>query len=339
MSDNNIDYQQKYLKYKSKYIELQNQIGGGKELRFGDYAILRLTIDITKIVKVELLYDGDTTDDNYYYYTIQKTVIQNEGAQSLHENAHKLSAQLTKGEQTTENKTDENYLVCTHNNRLKCFLNQYFSKFKSRSDKNEFFEIDNNNTMLSEYDIIEKKNIYIIIRNKNTHNTDYIKRCKDKISVYVPTVTKGKKHTAYFHQFNRLFASKLEISRETISNVISVPQVIFILPCIHELSYNPGKNRECDGNQKNILKTLKDSIFSDECLNKDFRQTIKDDNTHKCNYFSNIKIDWRLYDYFYYTRDSINNSSRHHCRKTNFVVLILESPNILNKIIKTSNTG
>ena len=289
---NDMVYKQKYLKYKAKYLELQEQSGGedGEKIKFQNCAVLLLRIKKENtLATLKLIHSGDTNDTKHNYYTVEE---EKQGTQKLAENVAKL-VQKKQEQKTEKPETEKNYLVCVHNNRLRCFINQYFKNgedIKTNDEKRYTFGdrtckltnlITAENYLMNDKYIHKTVNIYIIRHGAGTHNLkpDQKNNLLNHINKFIrldPSLTQEGKTQATSASssinksissinksisFDKLFASRLKRTRETIDKlgVTTIPNVIYILPCAHELIYNPGKDGKCDAHQTG-LKNIREGL-------------------------------------------------------------------------------
>ena len=338
-------YRQKYLKYKAKYLELRDQSGGVdlySVYNFKNCAILKLTIKKTNHVTLELIYEGESNKKKKYYGTSQ--LMQNDnpsliqGATQLVEGATQLR-EKSKQTKQPQQPQEYNYLVCTHNNRLQCFIRKYF--ITSTDTNNNILDTEKNtynfgirtcklepllNINSINYDI----NIYIIRHGEGTHNlTDAWSLIKKSV-VSDPRLTDAGKNQAKTAaennagnilnniKFNGVFSSKLKRTRETIVEVLknnktSINKLIVVLPCAHELKYKDDGN--CDGRQ--LLTT---------------RENKHDCSKHDCLKEEDFSVDWNFFNNFYKVKSK--------CRNYNFIQLLLHKTDIItitelhNKILQ-----
>lgn len=140
-------------------------------------------------------------------------------------------------------------------------------------------------------------------------------------------------------KFDKLFASKLDRTRETLIRVIDKSMTknseIIIVPCSHELAYAPGKDNNCDANQKikgffprfsleNIDNCSKNEKTqkSDKCAQIKILEYLKEESTEqestkkKTENDIIYKINWNYYNNFY--------KSKSKCRDTNFIREIIK---------------
>ena len=342
MNKNDIDYRQKYLKYKAKYLELQEQQGGifnrkGKkddkkeEIRFQNCAILKLSIRPTKEnVTLNLIYSGEINPKKEEIYYISKT------------------------ETKTETKPDKTYILCTHNTRLRCFVNEYFPlEINKKEDK-----INNKRVIFNERICTKKKllinidaqnlnaDIYIIRHGEGTHNVSpYLKKkFNQAFGVYDTQLTHegvqqaykaGQNMSSQIDEIDGLFASKLNRTRLTLIKFleglkeiklkekknINIPTEITIVPCSHEL----GKfhEKECDKNNKKNWVTPNENRSYCVCGkfdNKKCKKTEIQQDHELCKKTENYTLIWKDYNE--------HNNEHNNCNDTN---MITEMIKIINK--------
>jgi bisphosphoglycerate-dependent phosphoglycerate mutase len=349
---NDIVYKQKYLKYKAKYLELQEQIGGDDEIRFKNCAILKLSIRNNSgktTANLDMIYSGKVNDKRKYYVSVNDELINNmTGTIQLNLKTFKfeLENQLTH--------TDQNYIVCTHNTRLRCFIDNYFDI----KDNNTDIEISDNQYVFytrTAKDINEllgnrynKKNIdiYIIRHGEGTHNVK--KGFSKAFKVYNDTLltengikqaeNAGTQLNKYFNsnkieKIDGLFASKLKRTRQTLTKLLenikllNIPTEIIILPCSHELTdFTKDKNCE-DGNEgkpvafENRSKCVCGSIDTMSCTNTQETQKTQE----ICKKEDIYDINWKYFNIFYSKRKETAKSVNYTgCRNTNFIKQIIE---------------
>jgi broad specificity phosphatase PhoE len=338
---NDIVYKQKYLKYKAKYLELQEQIGGddgGKdgdklgntnELLIRKYLLCTHNSRIRCLIKRYFSKSNDINKIKFKNCAIFKLSI------SL--KSDDINLELVYGGEVDEKKLKkhkyfipepqnhhENEVQNHHTNEV------YFKTVESTKTK-----------LLDNLSITSDIEIYIIRHGEGEHNVgSFIK----KHSQQDPSLTiKGINQASigaktYINnvlndtQFNKLFASKLYRTWETLINVLDDNMItykkIIILPCSHELAYKPGKDGNCDANQRlggivpwtspeNIDKCSKNQTKPD-CMN-----ITKKDKDKELNY----SINWKHYNKFYI-------DTKGKCRDTN---MIKEMINIIKN--ETENTN
>jgi phosphohistidine phosphatase SixA len=195
MTDNNIHdemYRQKYLKYKAKYLELRDQEGAGKknnkddEIRFKNCAILKLSIRKKTDnrgfrVFLQLVYSGELSERSKKKEPNRKYYISHSDALQQNIRMTELGWYSDKIKKTIElinNASDINtYVLCTHNTRIRCFVNQFFREYPKPdpdtvSGTVSDIEITDTETMFGIRECISHPISLLGLPRTDLHNTD-----------------------------------------------------------------------------------------------------------------------------------------------------------------------
>lgn len=353
-------YKQKYFKYKIKYLELSKQIGGiepktddkidkiDDEIRFQNCAIfkLRLRQNIDDAT-IDLIYTGEITkklDRNYYVSPL------NIEEKSTISDSLKTQLEIIQNEHKIQNTEDtnifiENYILCTHNTRLRCFIKKYFGKTILKDDEQYYGQQNRiifatrkcKKTSLFNTNIDKNIDIYIVRHGEGIHNTTLLGKFKNIMNITDALLTTegqnmaikaGKWLKTYLDKktFINLFASKLQRTRQTLFYLLQAFQIeqnkkkFIIIPCSHELQ-NFIESGECDAhnegkivppeNRSKCICGLGDTI---SC-----KDIIKLQETKDCKENFGYENIWTYYNIFY----RIGEKDRSKCRDTNFIEQII----------------
>ena len=341
---NDIVYKQKYLKYKAKYLELQEQLGGedGDEPGNTNEPLIRKYLLCTHNSRIRCLIKRYFSESN----DINKIKFKNCAI-------FKLSISF---------KNDDINLKLVYGgdvDKKKLEKHKYFVPVKDHKNEVEFKTVNCKKTILlgkdeDEYHKITNDiEIYIIRHGEGEHNVgSFIKKHSQKdpsltakgieqasngAKTYIKDYVLKNNNNNNSLQFNKLFASKLYRTWETLINVLDddmtndTNKKIIILPCSHELAYKPGKDGNCDANQRlggivpwtspeNIDKCSKNQKKT-QCTKIEIE--IKENNKNLT-----YTIDWDYYNTFY--------KSTQKCRETN---MIIEMINIIKNLKEKENNS
>jgi broad specificity phosphatase PhoE len=401
MTDNNIHdemYRQKYLKYKAKYLELRDQEGGltlfgkkifGKdknkddEIRFKNCAILKLRIRQSKVT-LDLVYSGEVKDKKRKYYITPENypnIIKNKQEKTTEmkeiEEEMKIIEEEMKEieEKLNRTKTTTNYVICSHNTRIRCFINQFFPK-KNDLNVNDnigkeviFFtrkcKDDKIHELLGEQSNYNK-DIYIVRHGEAEHNVASFLTKKpgqllgkfDKL-LTTDGIEQAKAANNKFKDLmlgknlSYVFSSKLRRTRQTLvqllkditidKNPAKKAGTIIVLPCTHELRKFDEKKREnCDEyNQgkfvpnENRSRCICDDMDDYTCKDTEKKLEQPVCKEEKCDN-NRYDINWNFFYNFY----NQPKNTREQCRKNNMIGLLLEflkNP-LQGKLIATKQT-
>jgi len=374
------DYKQKYIKYKTKYLELSRQIGGinpktddktDNEIRFQNCAIFRLRLrENIELATIDLIYSGEITKKsdirNYYVSPLN---FNNETQQySIHDEIKtRINPEYIRQNTDDENISITNYIICTHNTRLRCFIKKYFGKTILPDNEQEpYYNNETKNRIIFVTRTCEKKllfdpkiilkngniDIYIVRHGEGVHNASILGKINNDallteegermateagevLKVYIDTHFKKYGTYGKIRYFDGLFASKLQRTRQTLSFLLGAFRIkdedkkFIIIPCSHELQ-KFTESGECDEYNKGIPVPL-ENRSNCICGLGDNMFCIKTTTIDKQKTEFCINNFGYENDWEHYNKFySIGNNKEDslHCRNTNFIEQIIL---ILNK--------
>jgi hypothetical protein len=183
--NSNLDYEQKYLKYKEKYNELKNQTGGNV-YGFGEYVfIYPASINVseylteTKYLKINLSKLTDIFSENSFYYKIENKTKPHAYNRNLPLNSF--------------NEYNTKYVYFKHIERT---INETHRILQQRDPSHKFFEEDVVNS-LTNFKI--KKNLNTIPINSEKINSTGDENFKTKIKTIIGEITELTKSTEKYN--------------------------------------------------------------------------------------------------------------------------------------------
>ena len=374
-------YRQKYLKYKAKYLELRDQSGGIKlwpfgkkkdkkkdkkeddEIRFKNCAILKLSIRTNNekhSVTLDLVYSGEVKDIKRKYYITKNDFSkfitpeekQEQNQTRRVEIKEKINAMII-----SDTPASQNYIICTHNTRIRCFIHQFFPNkndvnidvkignnigneivFGRRTcPENKIQELLGNDNMNQKYN----KDIYIVRHGEAVHNTasSFTKKPGQLLGEYDKLLTNDGKEQANKanvefknimnnKSINYIFSSKLRRTRQTLNilleNINGIERkIIIVLPCSHELRvFDEKKGDNCDNYNKGLYvpnENRSKCVYDDQKI-KSFKSKDKKIHNKECEQEDTYNINWNFFNDFY----NQPGNTRRQCRDTNMIQLLLE---------------
>jgi len=326
-----MDYKIKYLKYKTKYLQLLDQIGRGKMIR--GYTIYSLIV--THNGRIRCLLDS-----------LEVPAIEEKTKQEIRfMNCAILLLRITKDGYTISLE-DEGNLAEESIKRAEKEKRKYYAK-KNIGDIYTTFQgtgqVPKPLSLLQLTDDQIKKignntyDFYIVRHGDGKHNsmTTFEKATSTKVTdaeLTLDGIAQAEQATVYLSKIkiriDNLYVSDLKRTRQTLERLIRGRvnrnekliegrvgingKEIVVLPCAHELDYVEGKN--CDANQgiksalsyENKVKCLADK----DCVSNDI-----------CCKVNGLPINWSFYREFYGdgTRMKDGKNPSQKCRDTNMI--------------------
>lgn len=302
----NINYKQKYLKYKYKYLQLQK---GGEQNIVNSLLVthngrIRCLLDLIKMPAID-----ERTKKEIRFMNCCILLL------SITKDGYTLSLEY------------EGNLAKESLEKAKKEGRKYYSKTKNDDIFVEFKEQTKPNTSLLQ-DIGDKTyNFYIIRHADGVHNS--MKAFEKAFSSNVTDAelsNEGIKQAEIAKEFLKtsqidyLYVSDLKRTRQTLAilikdkNEIKSTEVV-VLPCAHELDYVKGGL--CDGDQG-----IKGALSYE---NKPKCSTDNKICTDVCCRVNNLPINWSLYRAFYDEGTRIaHGQNAKRCRDTNMIKQALE---------------
>jgi broad specificity phosphatase PhoE len=302
--DNNKD---KYLKYKTKYLNLKKQIGSGNTVT---------SLIVTHNGKIRCLLDKLGFSDNLNYNT-KKLKFKNCVILKLEITSNQMSINMIdQGDLSKEDNYDTSLYFTSFDKVLNYGIKEVGSEPQGTAVNNKFI-------------------FYLIRHGDGTHNK--AKQLGSKERILDPLLTKvgeaqcleaGKKLGNL--QVNFLFVSELIRTRQSLYKILQGGikfspldqkyNKVIVLPCSHEINY---KSENCDIDQDQTLENeMKCDPISDPINNC---PQIKIENSNYCKFLPLIKntdsknlcIDWSHYNKFHgdlFIRRSSN------CKDTHMII-------------------
>lgn len=295
------------------------------EVRFKNCAILKLSIRKKSDITLDLVYEGEVestkknTDKLYYVL-----------------NSQQLDSQLY-GSLADPSVDLKNYMLCTHNTRIRCFVDKFFKvegraeitneehktvEFKMRTCKQK--------TLLQDSIINEvNADIYIMRHGDAEHNPivgffPKLKQATPFLGIRDTTLTEngikqattaGTSSNVSTIKFDKIFASKLKRTRETINTFFSTfnkeknkDNPIYILPCANEL-----QNFNHKGCSENGTIVAPENISSCNCANQNIQSCNSNTEKH-CIKEGQHELNWEFY----------NTKPKEICNTSNMIQILLE---------------
>ncbi len=359
--ENSFDYKEKYLKYKKKYLLLQELIGSAQQsdqiytsLIVTHNGRMRCLLDTLGLTDLEINPNSEINPKKKKFMncavlklTIDSTNID---ADLI------IPGELAAGEGSpdtyfsTLKKTVGNSKIDTFGKKFIFFIVRHghgkHNLAKDRDAQNFITKKLQFNKAIS--------SLSGSITDAELTNSDDQEKYPDimKTNGEIQAVKSGEKLGELGQQIGFLFASDLKRTRQTLykllegaysKNKILGQNVrnVTILPCAHELDYN--KNG-CDGKQgmtapENVmnceLSKVKMCTGTEKISNIDYCSSIplvaKDENPF------NLCLDWNFYKTFYDGSRKSRGSNTSQCRITNMIqeaILIILNPNEYKNILK-----
>jgi bisphosphoglycerate-dependent phosphoglycerate mutase len=353
-------YRQKYLKYKSKYLELRDQSGGidpqsddkeDNEIRFQNCAIFKLRIrnnDDNDNVTLDLIYTGKVTKkiERKYYISpfnennVNPLTMLTDDDNTPHSKLVQKQLRSIKKEHDIQNDNDkkqkiENHIVCTHNTRLRCFIKKYF---KETNINEEYFKNQNRIIFATRKCKKEKLffgtkinkdiDIYIVRHGEGVHNDNLLK----KVGVYFSRkltdalLTKdGIDVATNAGTWLKNYMGDKTFTKLFASKLQRTRQTLAILLEKFSIDEKIFIIVPCSHELQNFVE-------SGECDKADEGKRVYPENTSKCADTEkkqgtqlctknfNYTNNWTFYNIFY----RIGKKDRFQCRNTNFINQIIE---------------
>ena len=297
------------------------------EVRFQNCAILKLSIRKNSDITLDLVYKGEfkrtTKNTDKLYYVL---------------NSEQLDSQLYGSLAVPSVVGLKNYMLCTHNTRIRCFVDKFFKvegsaeitneehktvEFKMRTCKQK--------TLLQDSSIINEVNadIYIMRHGDAEHNAivGFFPKLKQTtpLGIRDTTLTEngikqatkaGTSSNVSTIKFDKIFASKLKRTRETINMFFSTVNndinkddtSIYILPCANEL-----QNFNHKGCSENGIIVAPENKSSCNCANQNIQSCNSNTEKH-CTEQGKYKLNWELY----------NTKPKEICNTSNMIQILLE---------------